>query len=323
MSEARFPAHSKVGPFFLLEELANTGQMAWVYRAALRQAPERQVVLKIARADGQYQQIFEQLLRHEANLLRDFRHPGIVHICPIPAYDRILYVGRAKYLAPYCHAVAPWYFAMEWIRGGALADHLGTVGPYPLAWKIELLYQVAIVLDYMHLRGTAHLDLKPSNILLRDLPHPARVPQPVLIDFGIAENSALEPSLQAATLRYASPERVRYMMPEQARDGLSRGSQGALVDHLPSDMFALGVIAYEVLTGYYPFTLGDSRERLAYSILNEEPPSLSQWGFSPEIDALLRGMLVKERAQRLTIDQVIIQLDTRLNLMPPRIAAQP
>ncbi|MFP4320845.1 MAG: serine/threonine protein kinase [Anaerolineales bacterium] len=317
MPDQRFPLHSKVGPFFLFEELASNGQMAWVYRAGLRQAPERQVVLKIARADGEYQHIFEQLLRHEANLLRDFRHPGIVHICPIIAYDRTLYIARAQYLAPYCHDVAPWYFAMEWLRGGSLEHHIHTMQNFPLPWKIELIYQIAIILDYIHLRGTAHLDLKPSNILFREPPHPERVPHPVLIDFGIAENESLAQHLPAATLRYAAPERVEPMSNQRAITPIVTGDN---VNHPPADIFALGVIAYEILTGYYPFTLGNNREDLAYSILNEEPPSVAQWGLPAEVDRLLRLMLMKNREERPTIDQLITRLDTRLNLGPPRVS---
>jgi serine/threonine protein kinase len=311
-----FPLKTQVGPFSLDGQLSGEGNMAWVYRACLRRDPQRYIVLKIARADGHYEQIFEQLLRNEVRILTDFRHPGLPHVYPIHAYGRIFYVGRAEYLAAYCNGVAPWYFAMELLSGGTLESHLPLLRTFPLEWKLELLYQVAIILDYLHLRGLAHLDLKPGNILFRQSPRPEFVPQPVLIDFGIAERNTLPQEIRAVTMMYAAPERVMDATGLQSPQLITTTQE---VNHTAADIWAFGVLAYELLTGQYPFRVGKSKDELARSILSDAPAPIGNGELGPELEAVLRYLLAKPREQRPTIHQVIAMLETRLPIYPPRL----
>lgn len=312
----QFPRGTRVGPFLLQEELSSAGNMAWVYRAITREHANRHVALKIARSDGQYYDVFERLLRNETRLLADLRHPGIVHIYPIKAYGRSSYVGRAKYLADYFGGEAPWYFPMELLRGGSLEVAMERLQGFALAWKLELVYQIAVTLDYLHLRDIAHLDLKPSNIVFREPPEPHRTPQPVLIDFGIAEKRALQQQDKAATLMYASPERVEEITGHQSILPTSETSE---INHLPADVWSLGIIAYELLGSKYPFGNVTRKTALSQRILNDDPPPLN--GVPTEVNELVRWMLTRVREQRPAINHVIARLDTELPITPPRVSS--
>lgn len=316
MQQIAFPPNTQVGPFLLQRELSNEGNTAWVYLAVTSESPVRQVVLKIARADGEFKLICERFLRHEAEVLTDYRHPGIVRIYPIYFHGRSFYVGKASALAQYLNNEAPWYIALERLAGGSLEDHRQRVANYPLEWKVELIYQVATILDYLHMRKLAHLDLKPSNILFRATPRPDQLPQVVLIDFGIAEKRALDAEFKAITPPYGSPERIEEVTGERAS---YRTTQTQEINHTPSDVWSLGVISFELLTGHYPFKNTQRKTALAQSIFNDVPPSMRKWGVPTELERLINDMLSKIREQRPEIDQVIRRIDTDLPIRPPRL----
>ncbi|HYN89533.1 MAG TPA: serine/threonine-protein kinase, partial [Ardenticatenaceae bacterium] len=126
-----------------------------------------------------------------------------------------------------------YYLVMEYIQGGSLADLIRRESPVPVERTLELLEQAARALDYAHARGIVHRDIKPNNILI-DGEGCAQ-----LVDFGLVKVS--EVSLTVAGQIFGTPA---YMAPEQI-EGNDVGP--------PADIYALGVVAYEMLAGKVPF----------------------------------------------------------------------
>lgn len=316
---ARYKKGTRVGPFTLEAELSDYGGMASVYRARVEDSdfPNRNgvaVAVKIARVTDSNAAIFEQLLIKETDLLHDLRHPGIVRICPIPQFYKRQYFARAVELAanPNNPDDAPWFFAMELLRGDTLSKIIES-RKFSLEWRLEFIYQTAIIVDYLHLRQIVHRDLKPDNIMFRAAPHPKEIPTPVLIDFGLAEKRQLEPDVTAATISYASPERVEHLLRSEGYEPTDVG-----FDHAPSDVWSLGVIAYEMLTGQQPF--GSSRDRtlVGQRIMNDPPEPMHE-SIPPNVRELVFDMLHKDYAKRPKIEEVTERLETKIEVIPPRI----
>jgi serine/threonine protein kinase len=260
----------------------------------------------MTRIGEQNSDIYEDLLIKETDLLHDLRHPGIVRLCPMIQFEKPQYIARAPELVSKPDK-APWYFVMELLVGGQISEVFGQ-RKFSLAWRIELIYQIAIIIDYIHLRHIAHRDLKPENILLRNVPHPQRTPVPVLIDFGLAEKRRLHPEVSAATLSYAAPERVKVLI-------AGGDPNNPEVDHFPADIWSLGVIAYQLVTGGYPF--GDP---LAERIMEATPDPMDE-SIPPNVQALLLDMLNKSPDDRPRIETVIQRLETQIEIVAPRTQA--
>lgn len=323
-----YPAGLRFGPFQIERLLADHGAMAAVYEASVvdPQHPTelgRRVALKIARISeysggAEYARIFEQLLIKETRLLQQLRHPGIVRICPLSYAGKLIWRGRAD--TPYdpSHAL-PWYFAMELLSSAAL-NSVFTKG-FPLPWKVELLYEIAQTLDYLHIRGTVHRDLKPSNIVFRYAPTPHERPTPVLIDFGLAEKRKLrfeKDERLAATIRYAPPEWISLRRRTHA-ENLSPSEVDARLDFMAFDMWSLGIVAYEILTdGRYPFgKVVDHFTLLEDAILTEEPEAMMI--NHPKLEALIRRMLRKNPESRLKIEELLFELENNIDMASPRV----
>jgi formylglycine-generating enzyme required for sulfatase activity len=247
---------------YVIRHLVGKGGFGAVY-AAYDEELDRLVAVKVpyARrlAPGEQQQAFAEARRHAK-----LDHPNIV-----PIYD----VGRTDEI--------PCYFVSKLIAGRDLAERLKESRPgYREA--AALLLPVAEALAHLHGRGLIHRDVKPRNILLDE----AGVPY--LADFGLAmpplppEGSADE-QLLAGTLAYMSPEQAR---------GENRQLDGR------SDLYALGVVLYELLTGERPFTGGVVTVRTR--ILQEEPtpPHLLDPGVPRDLEAVCLKLLAKDPAQR-------------------------
>jgi len=249
---------------FLVERLAGQGGMGTVYRARDTQTGQL-VALKLL-ADRGRQGSAEARLGREAELLATLRHDGIV-----------------GYIT---HGRGPddeLYLVMEWVDGVELAELLAH-GPLSISESIDLLRSIASSLAAAHGRGVVHRDLKPSNIRLRE----GRLARPVLLDFGIARSSASSVPLTATGALLGTPQ---YMSPEQVRGDRAVGPA--------ADVFALGCIVHECLTGTGPFA-ADSVVAILGAILLGEPPSLRT--LVPELPAslaaLLERLLAKEPAER-------------------------
>ncbi|MBM4422111.1 MAG: serine/threonine protein kinase [Chloroflexi bacterium] len=315
-----------IGPFTIIEAMpAGHGGMARVYIASVGEhaavtgasnvesLPER-VALKIARVGtpdsaSSEQAFYFEALNNEVETLKRLRHPNIVRLFPIPrGLPRNPYAARATELDG-----MPWFCAMEYLSGGSLESRLKTVEALPLAEAMEIAYQVCLALDHIHLKGMAHLDVKPDNVLFRYPLNTGNVAlrhlQPVLIDFGIA-NKMRKIGPPAGSIPFMAPERIRVMRGEVAPEHFG--------DQSKVDVYGLGVLLYRMLTGHLPYE-GLPRDQLTSAILQTHPktPREINAAISPKVDELVMATLEKDPGRRPRIEEVITRLDEAMVARPP------
>jgi len=230
------PAGTRLGRYEISGVLGQ-GAMGVVY---LAHDPEidRPVALKTLRPEamhGESAAEIEGRFLKEAKLAGRLQHPNVVTV-----YD----VGRDR---------GEFFIAMEYVEGHPLTRYLAAADSLPLNAKIGIIRQAAEALDHAHERGVVHRDIKPGNILI------AKDGRVKVTDFGIARfTSATTSDLTRTGQMIGSPA---YMSPEQVRGEKLDGR---------SDLFSLGVVLYELLTGARPFP-GESITTLVYQILHTEP----------------------------------------------------
>jgi len=236
------PAGSRLGRFQIASVLGQ-GAMGVVY---LAHDPEigRPVAIKTVRpeaAGGESAQEMEARFLKEARLGGRLQHPNIVTV-----YD----VGREGDVC---------FIAMEYVDGRPLTRYLGSGDALSLSAKVGIVRQVAEALGHAHERGVLHRDVKPGNILVAG---DGRVK---VTDFGIGKfTEATTSELTRTGHMVGSPA---YMSPEQVKGEKLDGR---------SDLFSLGIVLYELLTGARPFP-GDSITTLVYQILHTEPRDPLEW----------------------------------------------
>ncbi len=252
-----------VGSYRIVREIGRGG-MGTVYEARHVVLPRR-VALKIMHGELRKQPGMATRVVQEASILEEVRHPGVVRV-----FDCNLLPDHR-----------PW-IAMELVEGETLANrvlHECSLAPFEVAM---LLAEVADVLAAVHARGVIHRDLKPDNLILT----PANRDFPLrVIDWGVAR---LGP-LGRLTLDGLTPGTPIYMSPEQAT-----GRNIAA----PCDMYSLGVIAYEALTGRPPFDGRTLAEVVSMHLTSEPAPLREQCRAPAELCALVHRMLDKEPAVR-------------------------
>ncbi|MCE9579049.1 MAG: serine/threonine protein kinase [Deltaproteobacteria bacterium] len=176
----------------------------------------------------------------------------------------------------------PW-LAMTWIDGETLADRVQRA-PLSLAEVLEIGQQVARALDHGHRRGVVHRDVKPSNLILRD----GQLTAVTLVDFGVARAASVASSMTATGTVVGSPG---YLSPEQARGARQIGPS--------SDVFALGCVLYECLTGCAAFEGKHALALIAKAVVWDPPPPRAVVAaVPPALDALVVAMLAKQPAAR-------------------------
>jgi serine/threonine protein kinase len=213
-----------IGPFRLGPCLGEGG-MGVVFEAEQLEPVRRTVALKLIKWGMDTRAVVNRF-RAERQALAMMDHPGIAKV-----YD----VGATADGRP--------YFAMERVRGDRMTDYCDRQ-QLGVDDRIELFARVCDVVQHAHQRGVIHRDLKPSNILVREVDGR---PQPVVIDFGIAK--AVRQDAVARTLLTAEDAAVGtpdYMSPEQA-------ATGDIDVDTRSDVFSLGILLYELLTGSRPY----------------------------------------------------------------------
>lgn len=257
-----------------LEHLLGRGGMGEVYLGRHTQTGQAFAVKMLPRELSSMGEALERFER-ESQLLVNLRHPNI-----IKTYG----AGQAN---------GSPYYVMDYIDGRTLSDLLKTEGALPLATVLDLLRGVASGLDAAHAAGIVHRDVKPSNILLRLTDH---FPQPVLTDFGIAKLTdeavpAITRSTMMGTLEYVAPEQIL---------------AARAVDHR-ADIYSLGVVAYQMLTGATPFTGGVGR--LVFAHLNQPPPDPCHTNpdFPRSVSKALLTALEKQPDQRYTSAAAFVQ----------------
>ena len=176
-----------------------------------------------------------------------------------------------------------WYMAMEYLPGGSLADRLRERGPLPLEEVVRVLGEVASALDHAHSQGVVHRDIKPSNILFD------RDGRAVVTDFGLARAASEHSGLTTAGVLLGT---IEYMAPEQL-SVKRRGEVGPA-----TDVYGLGVVVYEMLTGRVPFR-GSTEEVIGSHFMDEpEPPRRVRGEVSEEAEGAVLRALAKRPGER-------------------------
>jgi len=256
----------KLGKYEVLEEISR-GSMGTVY---LGHDPyiDRSVAIKVAHAEqlkdadsgAQYRKMFFNEA-HTAGLLT---HPNIIGIYDAGVDGEICYI------------------VMEYVEGGnTLKPYCKAENLLPVQKVVEIIFKCAKALDFAHRQGVIHRDIKPTNILV------TRELDIKIGDFSIAYITQLD---NTGTMPMGMVGSPRYMSPEQI-------TEDALTHQ--TDLFSLGVIMYELLTGKHPFA-ADNFSRLVQRVLNEDPPPMSDFrsDLSQELQRIVNRALAKKIEDR-------------------------
>src|SRR5919197_188594 len=247
------------GRYRILRKLGSGG-MADVYLAE-DQELGRQVAIKILNDRHAADDSFIERFRREAKNAAGLSHPNIVSI-----YDR----GEAE---------GTYYIAMEFLDGRSLKELIVGRGPAPIKTAIDYARQILAAVGFAHRHGIVHRDIKPQNVLVGG---EGRLK---VTDFGIARSGASQMTEVGSIIGTA-----QYLSPEQAR--------GSPVDQT-SDLYSVGVVLYELLTGQVPFT-GDTPLEIAMKHLSEvpRPPSELRHEVPHDLDLVVLRALAKDPAER-------------------------
>jgi len=257
---------ASLGPAYTIERELGRGGMATVYLARDTKHGRR-VALKVLHADLALSLGPERFQREIATAAQ-LQHPHILGV-----HDS----GRT--------AGGQLWFTMPFVEGESLRDRLRRERQLPIDDAVRITREVAGALDYAHEQGVVHRDIKPENILL------TKRGDALLADFGIARGlgaASGETVLTQTGLAVGTPQ---YMSPEQASGERNLDAR--------SDVYALGAVCYEMLTGEPPF-IGSSSQAILAKMLTNEPPSarVLRPGVAPAIDAAVRRALAPSPADR-------------------------
>ena len=246
---------------YALEALVGSGGMADVYRAK-DQLLERTVAVKILHQQYENDTEFIARFQREAKAAARITHPNIVNV-----YDVGVAEGRH-------------YIVMEYVPGRTLKERIKEEGPVPAPQALQMARQIAGALAQAHANNLVHCDIKPHNILVMPDGNVK------VADFGIAR------AVTESTMTYNDNimGSVHYFSPEQAR--------GTIITP-KSDVYSLGVVLYEMLTGRIPFD-GNTAVSIARKHLEEEPQPVRALvpSIPPVVEALVTRMMAKEPALR-------------------------
>jgi eukaryotic-like serine/threonine-protein kinase len=261
-----------------LQELVGTGGMSSVYRAHDRLL-ERDVALKVLHEEYTADTDYVERFRREARSVAQLSHPNIVTVIDRGEQDDRQFI------------------VFEYVPGENLKTLVQRVGPLPEEDAVRLALQIARALGFAHENGLVHRDVKPQNVLLNG------DGQAKVTDFGIARSLDVKGGLtQTGTVMGTSD----YIAPEQAR--------GSRVD-AQSDIYSLGAVLYELLTGDVPFP-GDNFVAVAMRHINEPQPSVRERrpDVSPRLDAVIRRAMAKEPRDRFrSMDEFCAELNACLS----------
>src|SRR5262245_21486893 len=241
-------------------ELAQGG-MAEVYLGHDRLL-DRSVALKALFPEYAREPSFVERFRREAQAAANLNNPNIVGI-----YD-------------WGQEAGTYFIVMEYVEGRSLRDLIRSEGPLDPNQAAEIAAEIAAALAFAHRSGVVHRDVKPGNVLI------TRAGNVKVTDFGIARAGTSDGLTQTGSVMGTAT----YFSPEQA--------QGLAVDGR-SDVYALGVVLYEMVTGVAPFT-GDSPVSVAYKHVREDavPPSQRNADIPPDLETIIMTALAKDPAQR-------------------------
>jgi serine/threonine protein kinase len=292
----------RLGKYELLERLGRGG-MGEVWKARDTQL-RRYVAIKLLHADLEANPDFVTHFMREAQLVASLRHPNIVQIHDFQLTNEQESSVKA-------------YMVMDYIEGGTLADFIrDTVrrGLFPPAADlVNLFAAISLALDYAHEKGMVHRDIKPANILLDRTTNPSKaIGEPILTDFGIARLQGTT----ASTVTRAFVGTPLYISPEQA--------ENRAVDRR-SDLYSLGIVLYEILTGITPFR-GDNPLAIMMQHVHEPPPppALINHNIPPALSVVVVRSIAKDPLGRFpSATAMTVALAQAFNLPVPTSLSNP
>ena len=247
---------------YLLEATVARGGMSTLFRATdLKDG--RQVAIKVPHEEMEADPILVERFKREQEIGQELDHPGVVK-----TYD-----GEDR---------SRVYMVIEWVEGRLLRAIMNEERRMPIDRAIKLTLGICDALDYMHKHGVVHRDLKPENIMVDAEDHIK------LIDFGIAmKEDARRLTFTNMTATLGTPD---YISPEQVKG--QRGDQR-------SDIYALGVMLYEMLTGEPPYSGSNPLAVMNERLLHDPKPARKlRPEISPELQEILNRALVREPRHR-------------------------
>lgn len=290
-----YPRGTQVGPYEIVALLpSGKGGMGAVYLARPRAnyAASSPSLVALKMAYGSH----NDFLKYEVEHMSRLSHPNILRVLPIPTAGTNL--GRPVYIAKSepDNPNSPFYIAVEYMRGGSVEQLLQRRGHLSPSEAVEIASQIAVALIHIHNSQIVHLDIKDSNILLREplSRWEKRRPQVVVSDFGIAwSTERRQLSTVYGSQLYTAPERAAGSAP-----------------HPQNDIFSLGVLLYQMLVGRHPFT---SVVVPGTQIMEHSRPSILNRAISPELEQVILRAMATDPAQRY---QTVQQLHTDLERLP-------
>jgi len=274
-----------IGAYQVAEEIGQGG-MAVVYRAYQPQL-DRWVAIKILQATETRGKQFLSRFRREARAIAALRHPNILTI-----YD----YGEQQGIA---------YIVMEYVPGGTLKAHLTG---QPMEWPdaATLIIPVGRALAYAHSQNIVHRDVKPANVLL------ARPDWPLLADFGLVKLIGRQRGITRPGVSIGTPA---YFSPEQAA--------GEDVDHR-TDIYGLGIVLYELLTGRLPFEANSPIEMMLQRLRDQPiPPRRFNPRIQPQLEAIVLRALARDPAARYPTMEALVQDLSRVPGATGRVGQPP
>lgn len=243
------------GRYKILEAIGGGG-MANVYLAH-DMILDRDVALKMLRLDFANDEEFIRRFHREAQSATSLAHPNIVNIYDVGEEDSI------------------YYIVMEYVDGQTLKQYIQQNSPIRIEEVIEIMQQLTSAISHAHQNHIIHRDIKPHNILID------KQGNVKITDFGIA----MALSATSITQTNSVLGSVHYLSPEQARGGMANRK---------SDIYSLGIVMFELLTGRLPFS-GESAVSIALKHLQSETPSLRRW--NPSIPQSVENIVLKATAK--------------------------
>ncbi|TPE68163.1 Stk1 family PASTA domain-containing Ser/Thr kinase [Halalkalibacterium halodurans] len=272
------------GRYEILETIGGGG-MADVYKA-MDVILDRQVAVKVLQAQFSKDEQFIKRFRREAQAATSLAHQNVVSI-----YD----VGEEENL---------YYIVMEYVEGPTLKELIQQRGPLPVDETIDIMSQMMAAISHAHMNQIVHRDIKPHNILIGE-DGVVKV-----TDFGIAR------AMSSATITHTNSVMgsVHYLSPEQARGGLVT---------FKSDIYSLGIVLFEMVTGQLPFS-GDTAVSIALKHLQNDIPSPKE--IQPSLPQSIENVIVKATAKDPfyrygTVSEMDEDLSTALD--PARVNERP